>query len=110
MDATLGKLVQGTLLASEWAEIKRDLQARSKERNRLVHGFWMISDDFPNDLLLYNDQNRSMHKYTEADLMNTLDRIVATRRSCHALLDKIVEALRVGALTPSALGPIGVEL
>lgn len=105
MDATIGKLLHGTPLMPRWEAFKKDAQNRSRERNRLAHAAWMISDDFPDDLIEFDTKKDRLVRWTEKDVLECLSRMLATRKEAHDLLVAIVEALHDDVITEQELGP-----
>lgn len=110
MDATVGKLLDGTPLHERWEAFKADATKRSKERNRLTHAVWMISSDYPDDLIEYDPKKVALFRWTEKDVLSCLDRVCATREEAHNLLVAIIEALHSGLIAEHEMGPRKVSL
>ena len=60
------------------------LRKAASERNKIVHGAWEISDDYPDDLILKEAGGR-LTRWTEKDLENSLDRIMPARAAAHKM-------------------------
>lgn len=105
MDSTVGRLLAGTPLQIRWERFKKDAIARSKERNRLSHALWVVSDEYPNDLIEYDPKTEQLFRWTEKDVLNCHKRVSGTRSETHGLLIAILEALHAGVLTEHEMGP-----
>lgn len=105
LDATIGKLLADSDLQDRWSKFRKDVIGRSKERNRLSHAQWMISDDYPDDLVELDPKSDALFLWTIKDVFATLDRVVATRKEAHDLSIAIVGALHNGTIPEGELGP-----
>ena len=92
LDATFGELVRGTSVEAAWIQLRADLEGRSKERNKIVHGIWVLAEDFPDDVLLAEEGGRLL-RYTEADFKDVLARISKVSGDCHNVLLKTLDAV-----------------
>ena len=54
-----------------------DIRGRARERNRVIHGHWLICDDYPNDLI-YAPWGKRRLRYTTKDFDDIAARINET--------------------------------
>lgn len=103
MNTALGDLLKerdtAKSLYPKWELLDRDLQKRSRERNAVVHGQWLLSDDFPGDLIL-EARDGSYKRYTLSDLEQILDRLVDLTQACWQLMLAVLNAKQEGLLLP----------
>lgn len=104
MDVTLGALVKGKSVEAEWGSLRNNLQKRSTERNRIVHGQWALSDEYPDALLLRAKDEQTL-LYKERDFSEILDRIVSVRQACIYLQQNILNAIHDGEIGERPMGP-----
>ena len=105
LDASVGKLLEASSLEERWKIFISNLTKRSRERNRIAHAQWMQSDQYPDDLIEYDPRKREMFRWTERDILDCVERIVAIRNEAHLMQMDIVSAFHRGELDESAFGP-----
>lgn len=103
-ELSLTPMLSGTTLQQRWEELQTALKRRARERNKIVHGHWGISDEAPNDLLLLDDGH--YYRFTAEDLEGTLTRCLETKLSVIDLTRDVMKAVHQGEIMQSPLGPI----
>ncbi len=94
MENTLGRLIKGTTLLPAWSALERDLRARSKERNRVVHANWGLSDEYPNDLIEVKAEGLPGYfKWSVRDFQGVADRVANCFRECIRFRQSLVDAM-----------------
>lgn len=83
-------------LQLRWAELDKTLRKRARERNFAAHASWAVSDLYPNDLIV-EDENGQTIRYTERDLANILDRISSVYVEMHDFMRAVLAAQRDGS-------------
>lgn len=58
--------------------ISPEIRARATERNRIVHGNWMLCDKYPTDLVLETPKQDHRRRYSVQDFEQVVDRIIDT--------------------------------
>lgn len=103
-ELSLTPMLSGTTLQQRWEELQTALKRRARERNKIVHGHWGISDEAPNDLLLLDDGQ--YYRFTAKDLEEILTRCLETKLSVIGLTRDVMKAVHRGEIVQSPLGPI----
>ena len=106
IDATLGAILKDRAadLFAEWEEIRDELNKRGRERNKVVHGNWSLSDEYPDDLILETPRG-ARFRYTLKDFQDILDRIVIAWQQCYAFQLRILDAKLDGIHIPGSTSP-----
>jgi hypothetical protein len=73
-------------------EIKPDIRNRARERNRVVHGHWTTSQEYPEDLILLS--SGEAFRYTVKDFEDIALRINKTNLVAAAYWRQVKEYLR----------------
>jgi hypothetical protein len=104
INSTFGAVLKdrGSSLLVDWEKLEKDLQARGRERNAVVHGNWALSDRYPAALIL-EERDGSFKLYTLRDLDQVLDRIVDVWQRCHLLMIAVLEEKLAGSEFPGTL-------
>lgn len=105
LEITIGPIVKGTGIERDWISFVETLKKRAKERNRLAHAQWALSDDFPNDLIEMRTGSHELIRWTEKDVEACLARIIDVREQAHKMLIKIIDGLHEGHLPQGHFGP-----
>ena len=103
------KIVKRTLislvpddLAAQWEGLEKQLRARARERNTLAHGIWSYADEYPDDLLLEEDDGRVL-RYTPKDFEDVVTRICDLNGEVCGFLSRIQDYVRSGRFSPPRL-------
>ena len=54
IESMIVPLIRGSRFESNWREIEKQLRARSKERNEIVHAEWKIASELPGKIIRSN--------------------------------------------------------
>lgn len=82
-------------LKNQWEALEKTLRKRAKERNLAAHASWGLSDQYPNDLILEDDQGQYF-RYTSQDFEDIVERIGAAYTETDAFKDAVLAAQRAG--------------
>ena len=80
--------------------LKPEIRRRASERARVVHGPWMLCDDYPDDLIYAPLGERRM-RYTATDLDNIATHIIDTRDNVIGFLMQVRIALQQQQAPPA---------
>ncbi|TPG38655.1 hypothetical protein EAH79_16215 [Sphingomonas koreensis] len=103
LDLSLGKLVAKTTVEPTWTDLRKQIEARGRERNKVVHGSWGLSPGIPNDLVMQTPDG--YFKWTVTDFDATLDRIVDVRGRIISLTRSVMDAVHSGEIKQGVMGP-----
>lgn len=78
-------------IGQELKDICKRYERLSRERNELVHSHFQLSDEYPDDLLVVGEK---WIRFTEADLLDRLNRHVELRNTVHDFLVRVSNAPR----------------
>ena len=104
ISAVLKPRIPGELYMHFQKKLIPEIRRRSRERARVVHGPWMLCDDYPDDLI-YAPPGEKRMLYTAKDLDNIATHIIDTGHNVIGFLVQVRIALQQQQAPPAPPQP-----
>lgn len=100
INAALVEFIDGTTIAAAWDDLRKEILARSRERNSIVHATWRYATELPEALVQMRRGEQSLY-WTEADFKSVLMRLHKLDMNIGEFRGKFVKAIHDGTIDPS---------